>query len=675
MEPDLIKSRLELFERLYAEQQAKVEEAKVRNQPINVVLPDGSVRPGVKDVTTPLDIAFSISKKLAYDTVLALVRFSDRPQEEEAVQWDVSVPLPADCRLELKTVDSPEGKEAFWHSSSHILGCAMEKVFPHMRLNRGPPLEDGFFYEGGMDAVVHEEDYEKVETAAKELCNAKVPFQRIVASKEDAIKLFGYNKYKSHIVVNKVPENGSCTVYRVGDFVDPCRGPHIPNSGMVKAFKVTKNSAAYWLNDATKDSLQRIYGISFTKEKDLKDWLHFQEEAAKRDHRRIGQQQELFFFHQLSPGSCFWMPHGARIYERLMEFMKQKYRDRGYELVVTPNIYNVDLWKTSGHWQNYAENMFSFEIEKETFALKPMNCPGHCLMFGHRTRSWRELPLRLADFGVLHRNEFSGALSGLTRVRRFQQDDAHIFCAKTQIMEEIRGVLGLMSDVYAIFDLRFELRLSTRPEKFLGEIETWNNAEEQLKQALDAFGQPWSTNEGDGAFYGPKIDVTLLDALGRKHQCATIQLDFNLPQRFDLSYVNEKGEFDRPVMVHRAIYGSIERFVAVLTEHTAGKWPFWLSPRQVVVLPVSDQYLDYAREVHERLKKEGYWSVLDSSDRTLQKKIRENQLAQYNFLLVIGEKERENRTVNVRTRDNVVHGEKPIEVLLEEFARLVEDHK
>ena len=410
------------------------------------------------------------------------------------------------------------------------------------------------------------------------------------------------------------------------------------------------------------ETLQRIYGISFPDAKMLKEWEKFQEEAKNRDHRKIGRDQELFFFHELSPGSCFFLPKGAYIYNTLIEFIRSEYRKRGFQEVVTPNIFNSKLWMTSGHWQHYSENMFSFEVEKEIFALKPMNCPGHCLMFDHRPRSWRELPLRLADFGVLHRNELSGALTGLTRVRRFQQDDAHIFCSVEQIEEEIKSCLQFLRAVYDVFGFSFKLNLSTRPEKYLGDIEVWNRAEKQLENSLNDFGEKWELNPGDGAFYGPKIDIQIKDAIGRYHQCATIQLDFQLSIRFNLTFVSHDGnDKTRLVIIHRAILGSVERMIAILTENYGGKWPLWLSPQQVMVVPVGPTCDEYAQKVRQQFHDAGLMADIDVDPGcTLNKKIRNAQLAQYNFILVVGEKEKASGTVNIRTRDNKVHGERTI---------------
>ncbi|KAJ2996230.1 threonyl-tRNA synthetase [Globomyces sp. JEL0801] len=466
--------------------------------------------------------------------------------------------------------------------------------------------------------------------------------------------MFKDNKYKVHIINDKIPDNTSTTVYRCGPLIDLCYGPHIPHTGKIKALKVTKNSAAYFLGDQNNDSLQRVYGISFPDNKMMKEYEQFMAEAEKRDHRKLGIEQELFFFNELSPGSAFFLPHGTRIYNTLVDLQRSEYRKRGFHEVITPNMYNTKLWKISGHYANYAENMFTLPIEKEEFALKPMNCPGHCLMFGLRERSYRELPLRLADFGVIHRNEASGALSGLTRVRRFQQDDAHIFCRLDQLGVEMDAVLEFIKYIYDLFGFTFYMKLSTRPEKYLGEIETWDKAEELLRDALVRFDQPWELNPGDGAFYGPKIDIVLSDALRRRHQCATIQLDFQLPERFNLEYRTDdpENQFARPVMIHRAVLGSVERMVAILTENFGGLWPFWLSPRQIMVIPIAAAYNDYCQEVQQTLHDAGLFVESDLSGDMFKKKIRNAEIAHWNFIFVVGADEESSRSVNCRNRDD-----------------------
>ncbi len=477
-----------------------------------------------------------------------------------------------------------------------------------------------------------EPDFKELENVVKKIVKEKQPFERLEMKKSDLLEMFAYNQFKVRILNEKV-KTETTTVYRCGPLIDLCRGPHVRHTGKIKAMSVTNNSSAYWEGNAEAESLQRIYGISFPDTKQLKEWKQFQEEAAKRNHRKLGVEQELFFFHELSPGSCFFQPKGAHVYNTLVDFIKKEYWKRGFQEVISPNIYNSKLWQTSGHWQHYADNMFKIEIEKEVFGLKPMNCPGHCLMFGHSSRSWKELPLRMADFGVLHRNELSGALTGLTRVRRFQQDDAHIFCMPEQIKDEIKGALDFLKHVYTTFGFSYNLKLSTRPESFLGEIEVWNQAEAMMTESLNESGLQWKLNPGDGAFYGPKIDITLMDALRRQHQCATIQLDFQLPIRFNLSYVDDKNEKQKPVIIHRAILGSVERMFAILLESFAGKWPFWLSPRQILVVPVAPPFNKYATRVKDEMRAEGFMCDADVDDsNTMNKKVRNGQLAQYNFI-------------------------------------------
>merc|ERR1711871_1478266 len=474
------------------------------------------------------------------------------------------------------------------------------------------------------------------------------------------------------------------TVYRCGPLIDLCMGPHVPNTGKVKAFATVKSSSTNWLGQVTNDPLQRLYGISFPEKAQLKQWQEFQEKAKQRDHRLLGTKQDLFFFHQQSPGSCFWLPHGARVYNKLIHFIRNQYWVRGYEEVITPNIFNMNLWEVSGHAMHYKDAMFTFDVEGAEWGMKPMNCPGHCLLFGHRVRSYRELPIRVADFGVLHRNELSGALTGLTRVRRFQQDDAHIFCTSDQIKEEVIGALDFMRFVYAKFGMSYKLELSTRPAKALGDMALWDQAEGQLEEALNEFAGVgnWKVNAGDGAFYGPKIDIKVFDAMERIHQCATVQLDFQLPIRFDLNYTassfkNDEGKLEavykRPVMVHRAMLGSVERMFAVLTEHWGGKWPLWLSPRQVMTIPVDPKFADYADEVTKAFHDAGFYADVDLASKSLNKKVRDAQLAQYNFILVVGQKEVDEGSVNIRTRDNEVQGTMLIKDAIAKFQKLVDD--
>lgn len=655
---EYIDHRIQIFEKLHSKYAEEIA-AKPRED-ITITLIDGSIKVGKSWEITPGEIARGISKSLSERVFISRV---------DGEVWDLERPLEKSCKLELLDFTDAEAKKVYWHSSAHILGEAAEKRWG-CDLCIGPPVEDGFYYEMSLPggAGVSQSDWAPLERVAKKAMNEKQPFIRLELTKEDLLEMFKSNKYKQHIIKDKIPDGTSTTVYRCGPLIDLCRGPHVPHTGRIKQFKIMKNSASYFLGDPTNDSLQRIYGISFPEKKLMDDHLHYLEEAAKRDHRKLGKEQELFFFHEMSPGSCFFLPNGMIIYNTLQKFLRDEYWSRGYQEVNTPNMYNSALWKQSGHWDHYKDDMFTFEVEKEQWALKPMNCPGHCLLFGHRERSYRELPLRIADFGVLHRNEASGALSGLTRVRRFQQDDTHIFCTRDQITQEVAGLFDFLRTVYGKFGFTFKLKLSTRPEKFLGKIEEWDLAEERLTEALDTFkaegGVDWELNPGDGAFYGPKIDITISDSLRRDWQCATIQLDFQLPQRFGLEYMTgekvkvaedaepappkkevegqeaskvvippgPKPGYARPVMLHRAIYGSFERFIGILTEHFGGKWPFWISPRQIIVIPIAPPLNDYVEELTKKLRLQGFHASMDIGPDTLKKKILTAQTSQYNFV-------------------------------------------
>jgi len=713
----------------------RAEEAKAKYTPveITVTMPDGTVftkdregKPFLTYQTTPFHVAATISQGLADSSTVARVTYEkyaddydpafdgmdakdtlkeamddldleDNSAEEKeensddaAVSgglkpqlWDLTRPLVGPVkRLELlKFNDDQEAKTVFWHSSAHMMGEAMEHLFG-VKLTIGPPLKGGFYYDSymGVDSI-KDDDYKPIEKEVQKIIKKKQKFERMVVTKDEALEMFADNPFKVKILSTKVPDGSRTTVYRCGDLIDLCRGPHVAHTGKVKAFAAAKHSAAYWLGDAENDSLQRLYGISFPDKKQLKVWQEMMEKAKERDHRRVGTKQELFFFHELSPGSAFWLPHGTRIYNKLVNFIKEQYWARGYDEVITPNIYNLDLWHQSGHAQHYKDDMFCFEVEGQEWAMKPMNCPAHCLMFGAAIRSYRELPIRYADFGVLHRNELSGALTGLTRVRRFQQDDAHIFCREDQITKEVLGALNFMKYVYSIFGMTYKLELSTRPKKALGERELWDKAEASLEDALNIFNGKgnWRLNPGDGAFYGPKIDIKVMDAMDRVHQCATVQLDFQLPIRFDLKYTTDSKEegkqFARPIIVHRAMLGSVERMFAVLCEHWAGKWPFWISPRQAMVIPIHKDFGEYADGIRQRLHDEKIYADVDLSKATFQKKVRNAQIAQYNFQLVVGKSEVENGTVNIRTRENKVEGEMKVDDMIEMFKRLRDEYK
>ncbi|KAL3461417.1 hypothetical protein BJX64DRAFT_261045 [Aspergillus heterothallicus] len=680
--PDSIIERNKLFEDLWQEH---LEELKNKPHPeitVTLKLGDGntSTIPAKAWETTPAQLLKHVPKELSADIVIAKV--------EGKGLWDLGRPLEGDCTVSYVPFSDPEGREVFWHSSAHCLGEACECEYGCL-LSHGPPTPQGFFYDMAMpdNRVVKETDWKTLDNRAAKIFKEKQSFDRLEVTKENLKKMFAYSKYKLHYI-DKLVTGEKSTVYRCGTLVDLCRGPHIQSTGKVKTFKIMQNSSAYFLGDQNNDSLQRIRGVAFPDKKQMSEHLKFLEEAEKRNHLRLGKDQELFFFDEVSPGCPFLLPNGVRIFNSLQGLLRSEYRKRGYQEVQTPNMYDVGIWKTSGHWEHYKDDMFKLDVEKREWALKPMNCPGHFVLFGHRERSYRELPLRIADFGVLHRNEASGALHGLTRVRKFQQDDTHIFCTQDQIESEIEGLFDFLQSIYGLFGFTFKLKLSTRPEKYLGQLETWNYAEEQLKKAMTKFkGSDWVIDEGDGAFYGPKIDITIADALKREFQCATIQLDYQAPLNFKLEYMTnekshagaeeEKKDGDiksnepgpgraRPVVIHRAIIGSFERFLGILIEHFGGKWPFWISPRQILIVPVMPAVYDYAQEVQKILRDDKLHADVDISGNTLQKKIRTGQLAQYNFILVVGAEEKESRSVNIRNRDDTATQNKGVMVPLEE---------
>lgn len=677
--PDYIAHRLSVWEAALAAR--KTADMQISDpsteKAIKVTLPDGSVKDGIAAKTTPMDIAMGISQTLGRKALVAVVN---------GEQWDMLRALKEDCSLKICDFQTSEGKSVLWHSTAHMLGEALEYKYKG-ELCIGPPLEDGFYYDIHLHdgEKVTEGDFDDLNKRVDRIAKQKRIFERLELSKEEALSMFAYNKFKLEII-NELPQGETITAYRDGPFIDLCRGPHVPQSTRMKAMMCKGTGQAYWRAKVENPSLQRVYGISFPDKKLLKEYKTLMEEAARRDHRLIAVKQELVMFNPLSPGCPFFLPHGQRIFSTLQEFMRKQYWRHNYTEVQTPNMFDFDLWVQSGHADNYKDNMYSLDVEGREFGLKPMNCPSHCFIFKARSRSYRELPLRFADFGVLHRNELSGTLSGLTRVRRFQQDDAHIFCMEEQVKQEVSNYLKFLKAVYDIFGFEYALHLSTRPEKYMGDVELWDRAEKMLTEALVEFtGKEcgvdggWDLNPGDGAFYGPKIDIQLFDALRRQHQCATLQLDFQLPIRFDLQYqagtlvssdakkaANDgkakaedgkedgtggvKEGFARPVILHRAIFGSLERFIAILIEHYAGYWPFWLSPRQSIVVPVSEKFLDYAKQVQSSLR-EGYFHVdLDSSDRTLGKKLAEARNHYFNTIIVVGEQEMKDGTVNLRMR-------------------------
>jgi threonyl-tRNA synthetase len=624
---------------------------------VTITLPDGSSR-AVPAGTPVRDVAEAISPRLLKAAVAAVV-------DDRLV--DLTYPLERDAKVRIVTPDSAEALPLFRHSTAHLLAAAVTNLFPGVQCGIGPATDEGFFYDFVVPRPFVPEDIEAIEQKMRDLAQQDLPYERQLWDREEAKTFFGGRgePLKVQLIDEKTAGQDVVSCYTIKDrdtFVDFCVGPHVPSTGRLKAFKLLSTSNAYWKGDARNQPMQRIYGTAFLSEKELQQHLHRLEEAKKRDHRKIGRDQKLFMFHQWAPGATFWLSKGTTLYNTLANYMRSVLFPAGYEEVKAPIVFNKALWETSGHWQHYRENMFLVEgaDEGEQMALKAMNCPGHMLIFGSEVRSYKELPMRLHEQTALHRNEASGVLSGLTRVRQFSQDDAHCFVMESQIAEEVERLLRLVQRVYADFGLEYAVKLSTRPDQFLGEIATWDHAEASLKQALDAAGQPYTINEGDGAFYGPKIDVDLIDAIGRKWQCATIQLDYQMPQRFGLRYIGPDNGEHAPVVIHRAIFGSFERFIALLIEHYAGGWPLWLAPVQMMVLPLSDRHLEYARRVRGELAGAGFRVEVDERVEKIGYKIREAQLQKVPYMLVIGDREAAEGTVAVRSRSAGDLGARPV---------------
>ena len=617
------------------------------NQQVTITLPDGSSR-AVSAGTPVRDVAMAISPRLEKAAVAAVV-------DDRLV--DLSFPLQKDAKVRIVTPDSPEALPLFRHSTAHLLAAAVTNLFPTVQCGIGPATDEGFFYDFVVPRPFVPEDLDAIEKKMREFAQQDLPYERQMWKREEAKQFFGGRgePLKVQLIDEKTQGQDEVSCYTIKDrdtFVDFCVGPHVPSTGRLKAFKLLSTSNAYWKGDARNQPMQRVYGTAFLSEKELQQHLHRLEEAKKRDHRKIGRDQKLFLFHPWAPGATFWLSKGTTLYNTLADYMRSVLFPAGYEEVKAPIIFNKALWETSGHWQHYRQNMFLVEgaDEGEQMALKAMNCPGHMLIFASEVRSYKNLPLRLHEQTPLHRNEASGVLSGLTRVRQFSQDDAHCFVMESQIAEEVERLLRLVQRVYSDFGLEYSVKLSTRPEEFLGEIATWDRAEAGLKQALENAGQAYTINEGDGAFYGPKIDVDVTDAIGRKWQCATIQLDYQMPQRFGLKYIGADNAEHTPVVIHRAIFGSFERFMALLIEHFAGAWPLWLAPVQAILLPIADRHLDFARQVQTRLAAAGLRVELDDRVEKIGYKIREAQLQKVPYMLVIGDREVAEGTVSVRSR-------------------------
>lgn len=611
---------------------------------INISFPDGSIK-SFQNPPTGMEIAQSISEGLARESVAI---------EVSGVIQDLSTPIEQDASVRLITTRDKEALTILRHSAAHVMAQAILRIYKDAKLTIGPVVEDGFYYDIDMRPI-SDADFPKIEAEMEKIVKEKLPICRKMTSKSEAEKFYQNEPYKLEMIAD-LPD-GTISLYSQGEFTDLCRGPHVPHTGFIKAFKLMKVSGAYWRADQTKPQLQRIYGTAFFSKKDLDDYLKFLEEAEKRKHQKIGLQMDLFSFHEEAPGMPFFHAKGMVMWNALLDYWREEHRAAGYVETKTPIMLTRSLWEKSGHWENYRENMYFSKIDNFEYAIKPMNCPGGMILYGTKLRSYRELPLRAAEIGLVHRHELSGVLSGLFRVRAFHQDDAHIFMTPDQIESEILGVMKLVERIYNTFGLGFHIELSTRPKKSIGTDAQWQMATDGLKAALATYGKTYKINEGDGAFYGPKIDIHIKDAIGRTWQCGTIQLDMSLPERFNLVYIGKDNEKHQPVMIHRVIYGSIERFLGILIEHFAGKFPLWLAPVQVILLPINDELVSYSEEQKAMMEKAGIRVELDSRPESLNKKIRESQLNNIPLIVTIGKKEKENGTVSIRTLDgNVTYG-------------------
>ena len=620
---------------------------------IKITLPDGDVKSYEAGVT-PRQIAEGIGPRLAQEALAA--RINGR-------MIDLDTPIREDARLQLLTFKDPEGQDVYRHSSAHIMAQAIERLYPGAKLAIGPAIEDGFYYDIDFPQPIKPEDLTRIEQEMEKIALEDLPFQREEASREEALRIYEKmgNKYKMEII-REFPEGEIVSLYKQGEFVDLCRGPHIPSTKFLKAFKLTGLAGAYWRGDERREMLTRIYGTSFRDQKELKKHLALIEEAKKRDHRKLGKELDLFSFHPEGPGFPFFHPKGVVLFNELVQFCRQELAKRGYQEVKTPLILNEELWHRSGHWEHYRENMYFTSIDERDYAVKPMNCPGGLLVYKSRLHSYREFPLKVAEFGQVHRHEKSGVLHGLFRVRTFTQDDAHVFCLPEQLKDEIRKLVDLILYFYRIFGFEdVMIELSTRPESGIGSDEMWEEATTALQETLEDMKIDYKLNPGEGAFYGPKIDFHIRDCLKRTWQCATIQVDFSMPERFDLTFVGADGREHRPVMIHRAIFGSLERFLGILIEHYGGNFPLWLASVQAVVLPIGSVHFDWAREVCGILGQAGIRTELDESDEKIARKIRNAEMQKIPCMLIIGDREKEARSAALRRHQKGDVGQKSIE--------------
>ncbi|NLN82856.1 MAG: threonine--tRNA ligase [Firmicutes bacterium] len=626
---------------------------------INIHLPDQSIME-LPENSTAYDAARKISRSLAKEVLAAIVN---------GKETDITTVLKDGDSLRLITFEDDEGKVVMRHSGSHLMAQAVKRLFPGTQLTIGPAIENGFYYDFDMEGTISAHDIEAIEAEMAKIVKEDLPIERFVLSREEALNFVKEQKefYKIELIEN-LPEEEEISFYRQGEFADLCAGPHVASTGMLRAFKLTAVTGAYWHGDSDNKMLQRVYGIVFPKKTQLDAYLLMLEEAKKRDHRKLGKELDLFMMAEEGPGFPFFLPKGMILRNVLLDFWRKKHDEAGYQEISTPLILNESLWHQSGHWDHYKENMYYTTIDEQTFVIKPMNCPGGVLAFKRRMYSYRDLPQRISELGLVHRHELSGALHGLMRVRNFTQDDAHLYITPEQIQEEVIKIIELIDYIYKVFDFEYHMELSTRPENSMGTDEDWEIATEGLRSALEAIGQPYKLNEGDGAFYGPKIDFHLRDSIGRAWQCGTIQLDMQMPERFDLNYIGADGERHRPVMLHRAALGSIERFLGILIEHYAGAFPTWLAPVQARILTITDAHKDYAQDVMTKLKAAGIRVELDDRNEKVGFKIREARLQKIPYMIILGEQEVEKKNLSVRLRKTG----KTIEFSLEDFIARVE---
>ncbi|MGE8037163.1 threonine--tRNA ligase [Lysinibacillus sp. NPDC093692] len=631
------------------------------NQVINIQFPDGKQQVFSKGVTLT-DIAQAISPALRKKAIVGSVN---------GTIIDLTRPIVEDSQISLYDASTKEGIQVIRHSTAHLLAQAIKRLYPDAQFGVGPVIENGFYYDIDIAHSFAPSDLQQIEKMMQQIVQENRQIQRKEVTRAEAQQLFAHDALKLELLQD-IPEHEVVTVYEQGDFYDLCRGPHVPSTGKLQHFKLMNVSGAYWRGDSNNQMLQRIYGVAFASKKELEEHFVFLEEAEKRNHRKLGKELELFMFSEEAPGMPFYLANGQIIRNELESYLRHLQAKFDYQEVRTPSMMNQRLWEQSGHWDHYKENMYFTHVDDQSFALKPMNCPGHMLIFKNDFHSYRDLPIRMAEFGQVHRHEFSGALNGLLRVRTFCQDDAHIFVTPQQIEDEIALALKIIDEVYQVFGFQYDIELSTRPADFMGELELWNRAEAALENVLTNLGFPFTINEGDGAFYGPKIDIHIKDAIHRSHQCATVQLDFQLPEKFDLTYVNEQNEKVRPVVIHRAVFGSIDRFLGILIEHFGGAFPTWLAPQQVKVIGVADKHRAYVQQVVDALKNEQIRVSIDDRQEKLGKKIREAQMKKIPYIVVLGDQEMDTQHVTVRKYGEQALIEKTLQQFIEEIKQEIQ---